>query len=261
VTRDVALRFRTHWYGEVASTNDIVAERARAGDPEGLVVAAQRQTRGRGRHGRAWHSPEGNLYASFLLRSRRSLEKAASLSLVVALTLAETIEARAGGRLAPRLKWPNDVLIDGAKVAGILLESAAADTGAGGRSTARGDAEGSVIIVGVGVNLRHGPFTAAYPVTTLAAEGLELAPADLLEPFLDRLAPAVGRWRREGFAAFREAWLARAHGLGRKGGLRIGREERQGSFVAIDADGAIVLETAAGEHVRMSAGELFFSAD
>ena len=122
------IRFTVETVAAVASTNDLVAARARDGAAEGLVIRAEAQTSGRGRQGRHWESPRGNLYASLLLRPHRQLQEAASLSLVIALSLAEALTQLAPpANLSPGLKWPNDVRLSGAKTAGILLENAGAD--------------------------------------------------------------------------------------------------------------------------------------
>jgi BirA family biotin operon repressor/biotin-[acetyl-CoA-carboxylase] ligase len=228
----------------VGSTNDIVRERALAGVPEGLVIRAEQQLAGRGRHGRGWASPPGNLYASLLLRPARPLAEAASLSLVVGLSLAEAIAA--AGKLDPRLKWPNDVLLDGAKLAGILLENV-------------GDQpEAPVLVAGFGVNIRSAPAGLPYPAATLEAAGLDLPPADLLSRFLDTFARDYERWTAAGFAALRDRWLARARGLGEQAGVKAGERAITGRFVDVDPAGHLVLETSAGRRT-LNAGELFFA--
>jgi biotin-[acetyl-CoA-carboxylase] ligase BirA-like protein len=134
--------FRLLDLATVGSTNDVARNLAEAGEPAGLFVRAERQTAGRGRHGRSWQSPPGNLYASLLLRPTRPPAEVASLSLVAALALAEAIERVSNGRIAPRLKWPNDLQVKAAKLAGILLEMSA--DGRGGCAW---------LIMGIGVNL------------------------------------------------------------------------------------------------------------
>ena len=197
--------FRLLDLATVGSTNDVVRGLAEAGEPAGLFVRAERQTAGRGRHGRSWQSPPGNLYASLLLRPTRPPAEVASLSLVAALALAEAIERVSGGRIAPRLKWPNDLQIDGAKLAGILLEMAA--DGQGGCAW---------LIMGIGVNVGWAPA------------GRSALSRDLPDrPGLQRHAAAVaggavpqpcGRGSTIGIATasrrLREDWLARAAGRG-----------------------------------------------
>lgn len=239
--------FRIEQHASVGSTNDLVRDRALAGEPEGLVVQADLQTGGRGRHGRRWVSPPGNLYASLLLRPTRPLAQTPSLALVIGLSLADAIAAAARGRLEPRLKWPNDVLLDGAKLAGVLLESLVQGSAA------------PTIVAGVGVNLRSSPAGLAYATTCLAAQGLALEPVDLLDRFLARFAADYALWQRAGFAACRERWLARAHGLGQPVEVRAGATPVTGRLAQVDAAGRLVVETAAGPRA-LDAGELFVAS-
>ena len=235
-------RFSIEHYLSLASTNDLARDRALGGAPEGLVIRAEAQTKGRGRHGRVWQSPKGNLHVSILLRPRRPLMEAATLSLVLGLSLAETLEAEA---LAPELTWPNDVMVEGAKLAGILLESLAGPTG------------DPVIIAGMGVNVATCPTGLPYPATSLAALGIDQTPADLLNRFLARFAPDYDLWQERGFPAFRERWLRRAHGRGRDVGVREGHGVARGRFVDVDALGRLVIDSPAGRRL-IHAGELFF---
>jgi BirA family biotin operon repressor/biotin-[acetyl-CoA-carboxylase] ligase len=230
----------------VASTNDIASERARAGAAEGLVIRALMQQAGRGRHGRHWVSPAGNLYASLLLRPSRPLHEAASLSLVIGLCLAEALaQVPAATPLEPRLKWPNDVRIGGAKIAGILLEGSA------------GPATAPVIIAGIGVNVAVAPADMPYPVTSLYAQGASLPPETLLARLLEGFAHSYEMWQLDGFASLRQRWLDRADGLGAMVTLRHGETAIDGRFVDVDAAGHLLLETRNGLKT-LSAGELFF---
>jgi BirA family biotin operon repressor/biotin-[acetyl-CoA-carboxylase] ligase len=244
--------FRVLHEARLGSTNDLARELAEAGEPEGLIVTAREQTGGRGRHGRRWQSPPGNFYGSLILRPETSLAAAASLSLVVALAALNAIEALAGGRrpLDLAVKWPNDVLLAGAKVAGILLEGAV-----------RGDRAGvgcAWVVAGLGVNLAWHPALPHYPSTSLAEHGIETTPERFLDAYLRELGRLLPDWRRRGFAPFREAWLARALGLGGEISLRVGSTLRRGRFQGLDADGSILIETAPGSPERFATGELFF---
>ena len=241
------IAFRVETLPAVGSTNDVVRERALAGAAEGLVVRAEEQLAGRGRHGRVWTSPRGNLYVSILLRPSRPLSEAATLSLALGLSLADAIATAAPG-LELRLKWPNDLLAGGAKIAGILLENVAADPGR------------PAIVAGLGVNVEIAPAGLPYPATTLRALGLELTPEALLELLLAQLAPDYALWQAGGFAVLRERWLARAQGLGQPAGVRVGEQTISGRLVDVDAAGHLVLEGEAGR-LRLNAGELFFAAD
>lgn len=232
----------------VGSTNDVVRERALAGAAEGLVVRAEEQLAGRGRHGRTWTSPPGNLYVSILFRPSCPLAEAATLSLVVGLSLADTIATAARPGHDLRLKWPNDLLAGGAKIAGILLENVSADP------------LRPAIVTGLGVNVEAAPEGLPYPATTLRALGLEITPEALLEQLLARLGGDYALWQAGGFAALRERWLARAQGLGQPAGVRVGERTISGRFVDVDAAGHLVLEGEAGR-IRLNAGELFFAPE
>ena len=239
--------FRVLYRARLGSTNDLARQLA-------LRLAGE-QTGGRGRHGRGWHSPPGNFYGSLILRPKGSLVAAASLSLVVALAALEAIEALSAHRPAAhplelRVKWPNDVVLAGAKVAGILLEGSAGAAGA--------EAGCAWVVAGLGVNLARHPAIPGYPSTALAEHGLEVTPERFLEVYLERLGRRLPAWRREGFAGLRAAWLARAQGLGGEVGLRLGEAVRRGRFLGLETDGSIVIETAPGRPERFTAGELFF---
>ncbi len=238
-------RFSIEHYPSLASTNDLVRERALDGATEGLVIRAGTQTRGRGRHGRAWESPIGNLHFSILLRPRRPLAETAALALVMGLSLAETLEAEA---VTPTLKWPNDVMVGDAKLAGILLESIAGHRGK------------PLIVAGMGINVATCPSDLPYPATSLAALGFALAPEHLLDRFLDRFASDYDRWQESGFAGFRDRWLLLAHGRGREVRVREGHGTLGGRFVDVDDLGRLVIDSPAGRRL-IHAGELFFPVE
>jgi BirA family transcriptional regulator, biotin operon repressor / biotin---[acetyl-CoA-carboxylase] ligase len=247
------IAFHVETLPAVGSTNDVVRERALAGAPEGLVVRAEEQLAGRGRHGRVWSSPRGNLYVSILFRPSRPLNEAATLSLALGLGLADAIatavgSGAAGPGLALRLKWPNDLLAGGAKIAGILLENVSVDPGQ------------PAIVAGLGVNVAAAPGGLPYPATTLAALGLQVTPEALLQRLLAHLGQDYALWQAGGFAALRGRWLARAQGLGQPAGVRVGERTISGRFVDVDEAGHLVLEGEAGR-LRLNAGELFFAPE
>jgi BirA family biotin operon repressor/biotin-[acetyl-CoA-carboxylase] ligase len=235
-------------FDEVGSTNDEAKRLAEDGAAAGLVVTAQTQSRGRGRHGRRWSSPPGNLYATVLLRPDCPVAASAALSLVSGLALAETLGALGPEHLELRLKWPNDVLIGAAKVAGILLETAA---GADGRT--------AWVIVGTGVNIASAPTGTTLPATSLAAAGFgAITPQAVLEAYLEHLAHWYGRWRQEGFEPVRSAWLSRGFGVGRTIRLRLARGELSGRFVDLTAAGMLLLEEADGRRREVAAGDVLY---
>lgn len=243
-----AVQWRIEQYPSLASTSDPVLERARAGEAEGLVVVAAEQTQGRGRHGRRWLSPAGNLYMSVLLRPTRPMREFASLSPVAGLAACRGIMRATSGTVRPRLKWPNDVLAGEAKLGGILLEAAAAEGSA-------------AVVVGIGINVRTAPQLAGRPAVALAdLLPVAPAPAELARHILDGLAALYALWNARGFAPLRDDWLAAAHGLGEQVTLRIGERQVRGRFLAIDGLGRLELEEETGGRRTYDAGELFFGA-
>jgi len=234
--------FRRILLERVTSTMDVARQAARQGAAEGLVIQAREQTAGRGRLGRSWSSPPGNLHATLLLRPTAALSLWPQLSLLAAVALAETLEAL--GVRGLQLKWPNDLLVEGAKLAGLLLESESATP--------------PFLLLGLGVNLRHHPPDLPYPATSLARELPDALPATeaLLGSFLALFASWRRRWEREGFAPLRESWLARAYRRGQKVCLQEGRGLRSGLFLDLDLEGRLVLRREDGGVLRVAAGEL-----
>lgn len=247
--------FRLCHYATLGSTNDEAKALARAGAPQGTLVWADEQTAGRGRRGRVWLSPPGNLYLSLVLRPDGAPARAAQLSFVaalglgdalVALGLGDALAALGGPAMRLRYKWPNDLLANGRKLAGILLES---ETSASDRV--------DFVVVGVGVNIVLAPDDVEFPATSLAAQGVAtVTPAALLAGFARHFEIWARRWRAEGFAPVRAAWLARASGLGERVRVRLERNTLCGRFLDLDDDGALVLEGVQGRR-RIAAGEVF----
>ena len=183
--------WRLQVFDSLDSTNEEVRRQAEAGVTEGLAVLAKQQTAGRGRRGRVWDSPPGNLFLSLLLRPHSTPGQAATLSFLTAVALLEALDlAAVPGKLT--CKWPNDVLVNGAKIAGILLESRTGPDGALGWVT-----------VGIGVNLAWHPAETLYPVTSLAAHGVTVTPEDFAGWLLARYGYWYDRWQAEGFAPVR----------------------------------------------------------
>jgi len=229
------------------STNQEARRRAAAGESGPLWICAQRQTAGRGRRGRDWVSPAGNLAATLLLRPQAPANDLAQLSFVAALATADTI-----CRYAPseriELKWPNDVLAGGEKIAGILLESASS-----------GHAAVSWLSIGVGINLAYHPDGTEFPATSLAALGVAVPPASaVLRCLAEAWAKWYEIWRGRGFADIRDAWLARAAGLGRRIRARLQNEEKTGVFEGIDLSGALLLRESHDAVRSIAAGDVYF---
>lgn len=236
------------WFDCIDSTSEEARRRALAGERGPLWIAASTQTAGRGRRGRSWVSPPGNLMATYLVKPALEVRAAARLSFAAALAVLATLDHWAAG--LAEVKWPNDVLIRGRKIAGILLETAGMQV----------SGAPEWLSIGIGINLTHHPDDLPYPATSLAAEGLS-APAaeDALGVLAPALRGAIARVEGEGFASTRAAWLRRAHGLGQVLSVKLGHDVVEGIFADLDGEGALVVRTAHGER-RLSAGEVFFPA-
>ena len=232
----------------VGSTNDELMQRADRGAEEGTVVWARRQVSGRGRRGRIWQSPEGNLYSSILVRPESSAEVAAQLSFVTALAVGETVAAHLphGHRIG--FKWPNDVQVDGAKIAGILLESAVGPSGLVRQ-----------VVIGTGINVGWRPAAGEtpYPAASIVSLGGTSDIEAVLQTYCQSMARWIARWRELGFAAIREAWLAQAGNIGQMIEVKTGRDVLTGRFAQLDETGALILEGNDGRTMRVTAGEIF----
>ncbi len=214
-------------------------------------ILAHEQTAARGRRGRAWVNPKGNLAATLVLKPQEGPERAALRSFVAALALFDACVDLTARPEAFALKWPNDVLLNGGKLAGILLESA----GSGGGI--------SYLAIGIGVNLAAAPDGGAVepgavrPVSLMSETGSSVDP----ETFLTHLAAAYARYETQfttyGFEPIRTAWRARAAKLGERITARLTRSETTGIFETVDAEGNLVLQTAEGR-VRLPAAEIYF---
>ncbi len=221
----------------VGSTNDEAALLAQAGAGEGTFVWAREQTGGRGRRGRRWVSPVGNLYCSTILRPDCVSQQAAELGFVAALAVADLVR---DGRTV-RVKWPNDVLVDCGKLAGILPESSI-------------DQVGRVehVVLGIGINVAFAPQLPEMRYAGATLGGTVEAAAEGLTAGLSRW---LAEWRRHGFEAIRAAWLERAGPLGMEVDVKLGEELVCGAFAGMDNDGALLLQTPAGRR-RIVSGEL-----
>lgn len=222
------------------STNEEARRLATAGERGPFWVAAREQTSGRGRRGRAWVSQRGNLFATLLRRADPRV--AAQLAFAAGLAVGETVAANVPAA-ETTLKWPNDVLLNGKKAAGILLENLGEDA----------------LAIGIGVNLAHHPADTEFPATSIAA--LTGSVPDFDRALL-RLAAAMSAWyevwRGRGFKPVRDAWLARAAGLGHPIVARLEGHEMAGTFETIDEDGALLLRQGSGALTRVASGEVFF---
>ncbi|SHO66180.1 BirA family transcriptional regulator, biotin operon repressor / biotin-[acetyl-CoA-carboxylase] ligase [Pseudoxanthobacter soli DSM 19599] len=261
----IAAGFRLAAYDELGSTNAEAMERARNGDPGDLWVVTRRQTAGRGRRGRAWVAPPGNLSASLLKVIELPPACGATLGFVAGLALDAALE-----RLAPNLsvdmaldgaegpgegarrdrlllKWPNDLMLDGGKLAGILLE---AENLGGGRTA---------IVIGIGVNVAHEPEGVPYKATSLASCGIGIDAEMLFAALGESWVEAERVWDAgRGFPAVRQAWLRRAKGLGGRVAVRLGDKVIDGFFETLDDDGRLLVRAADGSLKQIAAGDVHF---
>jgi BirA family transcriptional regulator, biotin operon repressor / biotin---[acetyl-CoA-carboxylase] ligase len=227
------------------STNAEALRKARDCECGPLWIVAKSQTAGRGRRGRTWVSEPGNLYASLILTDPAPPERFPDLSFVAALALHDAIGGRIPG-LSNRLvlKWPNDLLIDRNKFAGILIEG-----------------ERTSVAIGIGVNCVHHPDGTDYPATDLATAGVRTTPESLFAPLSAAMVARLAQWNRgAGFAAIRTNWLARAAGVGKPIRVKSGDSELAGQFETIDETGRLVLRLPNGTMQTLTAGDVLSAA-
>ena len=274
--KGAVLSERVRTVAETGSTNADMLALAASGITEGIWLRAERQSGGRGRQGRVWASPTGNFYGSTVVRVRGADPAAPTLALVAAVALEEVVGAylsrfpgegrgpvstvdvngrstadsdepqlgpglRRGSAKGLAIKWPNDLLLDGAKLSGILLERA-----------------GEAVVVGMGVNLAHHPLDTDRLATSLAAQGVTPDPADFAETLADAFARWLGIWRGQGLAPVRARWLERAHPIGTALTVRLpDGSATDGLFGGLDSDGALNLRLADGTTRVIHAGDVF----
>jgi BirA family transcriptional regulator, biotin operon repressor / biotin---[acetyl-CoA-carboxylase] ligase len=236
----------------IDSTNEEakrVAAADRAGNGIVTVIRANEQTAGKARRGRGWVSRPGNLYCSLLLIPDCPVAQTPQYGFVAGIALREVVAALLPRERAIACKWPNDLLVDGRKVAGVLLEGA-------------GVAHQSLdwLVIGVGANIEHHPDGTEFPATDLTAlGGIGITPEYFLSQFVAAFERWRRRWREEGFGAVRQSWLAVAHGRGSAITVRLDGSTFSGVFADLDTDGALVLDQ--GHTVRrVTAGDVFFAA-
>ena len=230
--------FDIHHHDRIGSTSDEARRLAAEGAAHGTVVHADEQAAGRGRFGRTWFSPPGNLYLSILLRLVLPPARTTELSFLAALAVADTVDALLPKHVRSTLKWPNDVLVEGGKIAGILVEQT-------------GDAR----IIGIGLNVLDAPRAVPYKTATLVGAG-GLATVDgARDILLERLAAHLDAWTQHGFETIRAAWLARAHPVGTVLRVNIEGQLEEGVFSGLAADGTLLLDTPGGQR-RIVSGEV-----
>jgi BirA family transcriptional regulator, biotin operon repressor / biotin---[acetyl-CoA-carboxylase] ligase len=248
--------YRLAAFDQIGSTNAEALERAREGERGPIWFVTTQQTAGRGRRRRAWIAPRGNLASSILEVVEVSPAVAATLGFAAGLALEQalrkvSVEAalRAGGDLNFQLKWPNDVLAGGKKLAGILLEAEALPGG------------GLAVVVGIGTNVITAPEGTPTPAVSLAALGVTISAEELFAALSDGWAEFRGLWDNgRGFGEIRKSWLAHAAGLGHAVAIKLGPSTVEGTFDTIDEQGCMIIRTAQGRAVSITAGDVYFGS-
>jgi BirA family transcriptional regulator, biotin operon repressor / biotin---[acetyl-CoA-carboxylase] ligase len=242
-SRAEALGYRLIAFPEIGSTNTEGLSRAKAGERGPLWLVTAHQTAGKGRRQRAWTSPPGNLAASLLEVMDITPPAAATLGFAAGLALAQALRA---AQIPAQLKWPNDVLLDGAKLSGILLE---AEPASGGLA----------VVVGIGVNVVSAPQGTPYRATCLREIGSALTAERLFAGLSDAWADARSLWAAgKGMPELRQRWLAHAAGVGGPVAVNLGGRTISGRFETIDENGYLIVMTADGSRVPISSGDVFF---
>lgn len=246
----IAAGYRLTAFEAVGSTNSAAMQAARVGDPGRHWFVTTRQTAGRGRRGRAWVAPDGNLAASLLIPTQLAPVQAATLGFVAGLALMDALDGCFPvGSERLKLKWPNDVLLNGAKLAGILLEAEKTPGGALG------------VVIGIGVNVVAAPTDLPYPATALADHGVRLAAEALFERLSAAWVDLHGLWNEaKGLKPILAAWQSRAAGIGKPVRVQLADAVIDGIFETIDAEGCLVLRDAAGARRKIAAGDVHMGA-
>lgn len=232
-------KWECYRFDEVGSTNDEIQKYC-GESGKYIAVCAKKQTAGRGRRGRSWNSPEGNLFLS--LAFEYELLRAGELAFAASLSLLQAVK-----KIAPaadiKLKWPNDVLLNNAKMSGILLEKGA----------------GKYMIVGIGVNIAASPKVenAVYQITSLAEADIKITAQEFLPLFMDSFLQNLSLLQAQGFAVLRGEWLKNAKNFGKEIIIRQNGSEEKGRFIGIDDNAALLMETPLGIK-KIWAGDVFF---
>ena len=256
--------YRLAGFDSIGSTNSEALSAAAAGDPGGFWFASLQQTAGRGRRGREWHSPAGNLAASLLVVPDASPDTIATLGFVAGIALGAGLSSvlpkgmirigidgadGADGHSRIALKWPNDLLADGAKLAGILLEAAKTPDGR------------QAIIIGIGVNVVAAPQGVPYPATSLKDLGVERSAEDVFEALSDAWVDAFRLWNDgQGVAAVLKLWRGSAAGIGAPVAITQDGVVRRGIFETIDSSGRLIIRDDEGARHPITAGDVHFGA-
>lgn len=238
-------------YDALDSTNEEAKRLAGGGASHGAVIWAKRQTAGRGRMGREWVSAEGNLFVSVLLSPPCDLSTCSQLSFVAALAVVETVQGILGEEADIACKWPNDILLNGKKLGGILLESFTTPEGL--------LHEKQWVVVGVGINVDSFPEHVMFPATCLRAAGVEIISAKIvLSRFIYNFIHQYDAWAQSGFKSVQKQWIAKAYRIGHPVEIIIGDKQVEGIFDGIDPAGRLLVRQDSGAVTGIAAGDVFY---
>jgi BirA family biotin operon repressor/biotin-[acetyl-CoA-carboxylase] ligase len=224
------IAWRLEQFEELPSTSDFCAERAKSGETEGLAVFAAQQSAGRGSRGRTWLSPPGNVALSVLLRPQIAPSQSSMFPLLAGIATADAIKAALPAGPPPMLKWPNDVLLDGQKCAGLLIDAT--------QSNNRID----WLIIGIGINLAYAPEVPGRATTCLTAHGAETTAIALAQAVLDNLSSWLDTLANDGPEAIVAAWLSRAHPIGTHLEIKTAEKKTAGAFAGLSPTGELLLQ-------------------
>lgn len=241
----MTLNWSIETYDSVKSTQEIIKGMGRLHEPEGCVAHAYEQKRGQGRHGRPWISEKGNLYLSFLLRPDCHASSVTQLSLVAAIAVSETLQTYMLEPEQLTLKWPNDVLINGEKCAGILLETELNENGAV-----------KWLAVGVGINISNPPLGLGVGLQDYCEQIIDIIA--IRNQFLKNMAQAYDLWNTEKFGVIRQKWLDTAHKKDTPIEVKIGVQIERGFFHDLDMEGNLIIRDHEFRTKKISAGEIHF---
>lgn len=236
-------------YDVIDSTNDEARRLAQGGAAHGAVIWAKKQTAGRGRLQRPWVSEDGNLFVSVLLQPNCDIATSTQLSFVTAVAVMDALKP-----IVPHhtlaCKWPNDILLDGKKLAGILIETHESDVGGERKRW---------VIVGLGLNVESHPANVTYPATSLREAGVEIISAKIvLSRFVYHFIQAYDLWDAKGFSQIRKDWMVHAYGIGKPVEVRLPEERIVGVFKGIEKNGALEMQLPGGRKRTITAGDVVF---
>lgn len=223
-------------YNELSSTNLEAVQMAKKGASDGTIILADMQSSGRGRHGKNWISPKGNLYTSIIIRDAIQLTH---FTFITAVAVGDTLLALSAN-LDLKYKWPNDILVDNKKIAGILLET---------------EANANWLVIGIGINILSSP---EYAISLNQVCNSNISSLTLLKELINNFDRIRQKWLSEGFLPIRKMWLERAHMVGSLINVKIGGHLYSGKFFDIDQEGKIVISTYDNNLISLESGEVFY---